>query len=156
MDSAEGALVVARSLARCRYPWESQAHTRGGSLQGRVAAGPFYGGRHPNECWDRFARHPPPRGQTPGRARQPAPIPASAVRRKLSRRRRAAGRFPFPCRYCSKPVHPSELIFSYSRTMRATTNIILSICFIASASAAFGRDGAGQDIKTAGGAAKTA
>jgi hypothetical protein len=39
--------------------------------------------------------------------------------------------------------------------MRARTNIILSICFLASASAAFG-DAGGQDIKTAGGAAKTA
>jgi hypothetical protein len=37
-----------------------------------------------------------------------------------------------------------------------TRNIFLSICFIVSASAAFGRDSAGQDIKTAGGSAKTA
>jgi hypothetical protein len=39
--------------------------------------------------------------------------------------------------------------------MRATRNICLSICFIVPFSA-FGRDGAGQDIKTAGGSAKTA
>ena len=40
--------------------------------------------------------------------------------------------------------------------MRAKRNIFLSICFIVSVSAAFGQDGAGQDIKSAGGAAKTA
>jgi hypothetical protein len=40
--------------------------------------------------------------------------------------------------------------------MRATRNIFLSICLIAPVPAAFGYDGAGQDIKTAGGAAKTA
>ena len=40
--------------------------------------------------------------------------------------------------------------------MRAARNIFLSICFIVPASAAFGRDGAGEDIKAAGGSAKTA
>lgn len=40
--------------------------------------------------------------------------------------------------------------------MRAKRNIFLSICFLVPVSAAFGHDGAGQDIKTAGGAAKTA
>ena len=40
--------------------------------------------------------------------------------------------------------------------MRTARNIFLSICFIAPVSAAFGQDGAGQDIKTAGGSAKTA
>jgi hypothetical protein len=40
--------------------------------------------------------------------------------------------------------------------MRATRNIFLSICFIVPVSAAFGQDGAGQDIKTAGESAKTA
>jgi hypothetical protein len=39
--------------------------------------------------------------------------------------------------------------------MRVKRNIFLSICFIVPASIAFA-DGAGQDIKTAGGAAKTA
>ncbi|HVO99174.1 MAG TPA: hypothetical protein VMT15_13960 [Bryobacteraceae bacterium] len=39
--------------------------------------------------------------------------------------------------------------------MRAARNIFLSICFIAPVSA-FGQDGAGQDIKVAGGSAKTA
>jgi hypothetical protein len=39
--------------------------------------------------------------------------------------------------------------------MRAK-NIFLSICFIVPVAAAFGQDGAGQDIKTAGGSAKTA
>ena len=40
--------------------------------------------------------------------------------------------------------------------MRAVKNIFLSICFIVPVAAAFGRDGAGQDIKDAGGSAKTA
>ena len=40
--------------------------------------------------------------------------------------------------------------------MRATRNIFLSICFIVPVAAVFGQDGAGQDIKTAGGSAKTA
>ena len=40
--------------------------------------------------------------------------------------------------------------------MRATRNIILSICFMVPLAAAFGQETAGQDIKTAGGAAKTA
>ena len=40
--------------------------------------------------------------------------------------------------------------------MRATRNISLSVCFIVSVVAAFGQDGAGQDIKAAGGSAKTA
>jgi hypothetical protein len=40
--------------------------------------------------------------------------------------------------------------------MRATKNIFLSMCFIFPGVAAFGQDGAGQDIKTAGGSAKTA
>jgi hypothetical protein len=35
-------------------------------------------------------------------------------------------------------------------------NIFLSICFIVPVAAAFGQDGAGQDIKAAGGSAKTA
>ena len=35
-------------------------------------------------------------------------------------------------------------------------NIFLSICFIVPIAAAFGQDGAGQDIKAAGGSAKTA
>lgn len=39
--------------------------------------------------------------------------------------------------------------------MRATRNILRSICFIVPL-AAFGHDGAGQDIKDAGGSAKTA
>ena len=39
--------------------------------------------------------------------------------------------------------------------MRAS-NIFLSICFILPAVAAFAQDGAGQDIKDAGGSAKTA
>jgi len=39
--------------------------------------------------------------------------------------------------------------------MRAARNIFLSICFIVPL-AARGRDGAGQDIKDAGGSAKTA
>jgi hypothetical protein len=39
--------------------------------------------------------------------------------------------------------------------MRAKRNILLAICFMVPASVAFG-DGAGQDIKTAGGGAKTA
>ena len=39
--------------------------------------------------------------------------------------------------------------------MRAR-NIFLSICFIVPVAAAFGQDGAGQDIKAAGGSAKTA
>ena len=39
--------------------------------------------------------------------------------------------------------------------MRAVKNILLSICFIVPI-AAFGHDGAGQDIKDAGGSAKTA
>jgi len=44
----------------------------------------------------------------------------------------------------------------YSRTMRAARNIFLSICFIVPVPAAFSQDGAGQDIRTAGGSAKTA
>jgi len=40
--------------------------------------------------------------------------------------------------------------------MRAARNIFLSICFIVPFAAAFGQDGAGQDIKAAGGSAKTA
>jgi len=40
--------------------------------------------------------------------------------------------------------------------MRATRNIFLWICFIVPVAAAFGRDGAGEDIKAAGGSAKTA
>ena len=39
--------------------------------------------------------------------------------------------------------------------MRAVRNIFFSICFIVPVSAALG-DGAGQDLKTAGGSAKTA
>lgn len=39
--------------------------------------------------------------------------------------------------------------------MRLKRNILLAICFMVPVSMAFG-DGAGQDIKTAGGAAKTA
>ena len=40
--------------------------------------------------------------------------------------------------------------------MRAVRNILLSICLIVPIAAASGRDGAGQDIKDAGGSAKTA
>ena len=40
--------------------------------------------------------------------------------------------------------------------MLAKRNIFLSICFIVTVAAAFGQDGAGQDIRTAGGSAKTA
>ena len=40
--------------------------------------------------------------------------------------------------------------------MRALRNIFLSICFIVPAASAFTQDGAGQDIKAAGGSAKTA
>jgi len=40
--------------------------------------------------------------------------------------------------------------------MRAAKNILLSLCFILPVAAAFGQDGAGQDIKAAGGSAKTA
>lgn len=40
--------------------------------------------------------------------------------------------------------------------MRAIRNISCLICFIVPVSAAFAGDGAGQDMKTAGGAAKTA
>ena len=40
--------------------------------------------------------------------------------------------------------------------MRAARNIFLSICIIVPVSAAFGQDGAGQDIRAAGGSAKTA
>ena len=40
--------------------------------------------------------------------------------------------------------------------MRVPRNIFLSICFIVPASVAFGQNGAGQDIKAAGGSAKTA
>ena len=40
--------------------------------------------------------------------------------------------------------------------MRTARNILLSICFIAPVSAAFGQDGAARDIRTAGGSAKTA
>jgi hypothetical protein len=40
--------------------------------------------------------------------------------------------------------------------MYAARNIFLSICFIVPVVAAFGQDGAGQDIKDAGGSAKTA
>lgn len=40
--------------------------------------------------------------------------------------------------------------------MRAAKNIFLSICFIVPVTAAFGQSGAGQDIKAAGGSAKTA
>jgi len=39
---------------------------------------------------------------------------------------------------------------------RATRNIFLSICFIVPVSAAFGRDGGGEDIEPAGWSAKTA
>jgi hypothetical protein len=39
--------------------------------------------------------------------------------------------------------------------MRATRNIFLSICFLVPFSA-YGKNGAGQDIKAAGGSAKTA
>jgi len=46
-------------------------------------------------------------------------------------------------------------VFRYSRTMHAARIIFLSICFIATVAAA-GQDGAGQDIKDAGGSAKTA
>ena len=40
--------------------------------------------------------------------------------------------------------------------MRTARNIFVSFCFILPVVAVFGRDGAGQDIKTAGGSAKTA
>lgn len=40
--------------------------------------------------------------------------------------------------------------------MRAARNIFLLICFIVPVEAAFGQDGAAQDIKAAGGSAKTA
>ena len=40
--------------------------------------------------------------------------------------------------------------------MRVKRNIFLAICFIVPVSAAFGQAGAGKDIKTACGAAKTA
>jgi hypothetical protein len=40
--------------------------------------------------------------------------------------------------------------------MRVAKNIFLTICFIVPVPAAFGQNGAGQDIKTAGGSAKTA
>ena len=40
--------------------------------------------------------------------------------------------------------------------MRVRTNILLTVCFTVSATVAFGRDGAGQDMKAAGGAAKVA
>jgi len=40
--------------------------------------------------------------------------------------------------------------------MRVNKNICLSICFIVPFAAALARDGAGQDIKAAGGSAKTA
>jgi len=40
--------------------------------------------------------------------------------------------------------------------MLAVKNILLSICFIVPVSIACGQDGAGQDIKAAGGSAKTA
>jgi len=39
--------------------------------------------------------------------------------------------------------------------MQIARNIFLSICFITPVAAAFGQDGAGQDIKEAGGSAKT-
>jgi hypothetical protein len=40
--------------------------------------------------------------------------------------------------------------------MRSAKNIFLSICFIVPVTAAFGQNGATQDIKEAGGSAKTA
>lgn len=40
--------------------------------------------------------------------------------------------------------------------MRLAKNILLSICFIIPVTAAFGQNGAAQDIKAAGGSAKTA
>jgi hypothetical protein len=40
--------------------------------------------------------------------------------------------------------------------MRSAKNIFLSICFIVPVTAAFGQSGATQDIKEAGGSAKTA
>lgn len=40
--------------------------------------------------------------------------------------------------------------------MRVVKNVFVSICFIVPVSAVFGQDGAGQDIKAAGGSAKTA
>jgi hypothetical protein len=40
--------------------------------------------------------------------------------------------------------------------MRAIRNIFLSICFIVTVASASNQDGAGQDIKEAGGSAKTA
>jgi hypothetical protein len=40
--------------------------------------------------------------------------------------------------------------------MRTTRNIFLWVCFIVPVAAAFGQDGAGQDIKVAGESAKTA
>ena len=40
--------------------------------------------------------------------------------------------------------------------MRVAKNILLSICFILPIGAASGQEGAGQDIKAAGGSAKTA
>ena len=40
--------------------------------------------------------------------------------------------------------------------MRVAKNIFLSICFIVPIPAAFGQDGAGQDIRAAGGSAKNA
>jgi hypothetical protein len=40
--------------------------------------------------------------------------------------------------------------------MCSAKNILLSICFIAPVTAAFGQGGAAQDIKAAGGSAKTA
>jgi hypothetical protein len=49
-----------------------------------------------------------------------------------------------------------ESFSCYSRTMRAVKNIFLSICFIMPVTAVFGQTGATQDIKAAGGSAKTA
>ena len=40
--------------------------------------------------------------------------------------------------------------------MRTPRNISISICFMVPVMAVFGQDGAGQDIKTAGGSAKIA
>lgn len=40
--------------------------------------------------------------------------------------------------------------------MHSARNIFLSICFIVPVASAFGQDGAAQDIKAAGGSAKTA
>ena len=40
--------------------------------------------------------------------------------------------------------------------MQAVKNIFLSICLVVPVSLAFGQDGAGQDIRDAGGSAKTA